>query len=122
MCAVISVTKRHNFSVYCPDHPHLPKRPLPPSRPASYSKRHASFDSPREIPLPSPSSPLSQYFPLPKTSSHDHKTSRSSQGQSTDSATTSRNEDYPVFDTGRKSGWESGGDSLPNAPPSPKPS
>ncbi|KAJ7347040.1 hypothetical protein DFH08DRAFT_745776, partial [Mycena albidolilacea] len=31
------------------------KRPDPPHRNSSFSKRHASFDSPREIPLPSSS-------------------------------------------------------------------
>ncbi|ESK92091.1 hypothetical protein Moror_10263 [Moniliophthora roreri MCA 2997] len=33
--------------------PHL-ERPLAPARVPSFSKRHASFDSPREVPLPSP--------------------------------------------------------------------
>ncbi|KAF7306977.1 CBS-domain-containing protein [Mycena indigotica] len=30
------------------------KRPDPPHRSSSFNKRHASFDSPREVPLPSP--------------------------------------------------------------------
>ncbi|KAF9264137.1 hypothetical protein L218DRAFT_998880 [Marasmius fiardii PR-910] len=49
-------------------------RPPPPARLPSYSKRHASFDSPREVPLPSPLSPRDSrelgskvgYFDLPK--------------------------------------------------------
>jgi len=98
------------------EHPHLPKRPHFTSRSSSYSKRHASFDSPREVPLPSPSSQLSQYFPLlSNTSSHDRKSSLSAPGQGTNSVAIVPDEEYPVFDEETKSGSDSGDDSLPSA-------
>lgn len=106
--------------LFTSDHPHPPQRPLPPSRTTSYSKRHASFDSPREVPLPSPSSQLSSYFPLfSATASHARTSSRSSQGQGADSNSTVTTDDYPVFDQNFQDGSESGDDSLPSAPSSP---
>ena len=102
------------------DHPHTPKRPLPSPRSPPYCKRHASFDSPREVPLPSPLSQLSEYFPVPNTSSHIHKASLSSQGQGADPVATLRNDDHHVFERAVESGSEFGEDSLPSAPSSPK--
>ena len=103
-----------------PSHSDRPKRPLPPSRTTSYSKRHASFNSPREVPLPSPSSPLSSYFPsFSTTSSHALTSSLGSQGHDTESNSTLTTDDYPVFDLHLEGGSESGDDSLPSAPSSP---
>ncbi|KIJ68127.1 hypothetical protein HYDPIDRAFT_107782 [Hydnomerulius pinastri MD-312] len=52
------------------EYSHLPCSPQPPSRQPSYSRRHASFNSPREVPLPSPSSNISSQltgYPFPVT-------------------------------------------------------
>ncbi|KAG1736481.1 hypothetical protein EDD22DRAFT_347419 [Suillus occidentalis] len=62
---------------------HLPRSPPPPSRRSSFSKRHASFHSPREVPLPS--SPLtcsSQVtgYPFPITASNTRATLLGSKG------------------------------------------
>ncbi|KAG0707093.1 hypothetical protein DFH29DRAFT_898409 [Suillus ampliporus] len=62
---------------------HLPRSPPPSSRQSSFSKRHASFLSPREVPLPS--SPLTSSshltaYPFPNTTSNTRATSLGSKG------------------------------------------
>ncbi|KAF7971618.1 hypothetical protein HWV62_20722 [Athelia sp. TMB] len=53
--------------------PPTTQRPSLPSRTTSYSKRHASFDSPREVPLPSPATLMQQYFPaFPSAPRREH--------------------------------------------------
>lgn len=72
------------------------------------------------MPLPSPSSQLSSYFPsFSTTSSHAHTSSLGSQGRGTESNSTLTTDDYPVFDLHSQDGSESGDDSLPSAPSSP---
>lgn len=62
---------------------HLPRSPPPPSRRSSFSKRHASFHSPREVPLPSSpltcSSQLTAY-PFPITASNTRASLLGSKG------------------------------------------
>lgn len=62
---------------------HLPRSPPPSSRRSSFSKRHASFHSPREVPLPS--SPLTcssqlMGYPFPNMASDMGATLRGSKG------------------------------------------
>ncbi|KAF7979102.1 hypothetical protein HWV62_43628 [Athelia sp. TMB] len=87
------IANRHAlFSDQIPSHPHssssthtntkyaapppTTQRPSLPSRTTSYSKRHASFDSPREVPLPSPATLMQQYFPaFPSAPRREHSKS-----------------------------------------------
>jgi hypothetical protein len=95
------------------------ERPLLLSRQSSHSKRHASFNSPREVPLLSPSCQLSQYFPFTPTTSHARKASLGPNRRALDSSATIRNDDCRVFEQGSQSDSDSGNDSLPSAPSSP---
>lgn len=89
----ISLTSFFPASII-PDH-NPSKRPLLPSRTTSFSKRHASVDSPREVPLPSPScsSPSAHAyayapdFPFPPTTAPARKSSLSAPAPGTPSPT-----------------------------------
>ncbi|KAJ3820564.1 hypothetical protein F5880DRAFT_947880 [Lentinula raphanica] len=96
------------------------RRPSPPPRQPSYSKRHASFDSPREVPLPSPSLQAQSgqaefsYFDVPlKTPRSPRKAGTTQQAHP---LTRDKEKDFfsPVFEDIEGSEWTS-----VDKPPSP---
>lgn len=88
-----------------------PQRPPLPSRNSSFQKRHASFDSPREIPLPSPSLHHSYCFQFPDSDSHPSCSPLGSGVNPLASGTPTK--EYPVFEHGTD---DSDSTSLPSAP------